>query len=345
MKNNRISGLDHLRGIMAVLIMVYHYSSWLFGYFDSSTFLGRIGVYGVSIFYILSGLTLYWVYSEKLYVKNIKKYFLRRFLRIYPLLILVTLLTVFLLRDWGVYFSKARPIVTLLLNISGAFGFYAPERYISTGAWSIGNELVFYALFPFLIFMNKWNTRSLYVFYMISVLIGAYFAFITIDGSNSLSSNWKPYINPFNQLFLFISGIIVVKLFERVPKNNVIFGLVFFLSLLAFIMYPVHGDRVNLVAGLNRFVFSIFSIGLVLSVYKLGYTFPKPIQFFLDKCGDMCYSIYLIHPVVFYTLNKYDFVKNVDAGFNFAICVVLTFGISLIVNTLVEKPFINAFRK
>ncbi len=325
--------------------MIYHYSSWIYGYFDSSTFLGRIGVYGVSIFYILSGLTLYWVYSEKLNVQTLKKYFVRRSLRIYPLLILVTLLTIFLLRDWEVYFSKARPAATLILNLTGMFGFYAPERYISTGAWSIGNELVFYSIFPLIIFLERWGQKLLYILFGISVLIGAYFAFFVIDETNSLSSNWKSYINPFNQFFLFFSGIVIVKLFGKTRKNNLIFGLILLFGLIGFIIYPVSGDRVNLVGGINRFVFSVLSASMVLSAYKLEYSFPRPFQVFLDKCGEMCYSIYLIHPLTFYTLNNYELFKNVGAGLNFAICVSLTFGISLLVYTYIEKPFINAFRK
>lgn len=63
--NHRIDSLDYLRGIMALLIMLYHYYSWIYSGFDSSEFMGRIGVYGVSIFYILSGLTLYVAYKEK----------------------------------------------------------------------------------------------------------------------------------------------------------------------------------------------------------------------------------------------------------------------------------------
>lgn len=58
----RLHNLDYLRGIAASVIMIYHLSSWVFGRHDVGSFLGKSGVYGVSIFYILSGLTLFYVY-------------------------------------------------------------------------------------------------------------------------------------------------------------------------------------------------------------------------------------------------------------------------------------------
>jgi exopolysaccharide production protein ExoZ len=63
---NRLYNLDYLRGLAAFGIMIYHYLSWTLGNFSADTFMGRLGIYGVSIFYVLSGLTLYYVYFDKM---------------------------------------------------------------------------------------------------------------------------------------------------------------------------------------------------------------------------------------------------------------------------------------
>ena len=63
---NRLHNLDYLRGIAALSIMIYHYSLWTFGKFGAESFIGRIGVYGVSVFYVLSGLTLFYVYHDRM---------------------------------------------------------------------------------------------------------------------------------------------------------------------------------------------------------------------------------------------------------------------------------------
>ena len=63
---SRIYSLDYLRGITALAIMFFHLTSWTFGKYNAEDLMGRIGLYGVSVFYILSGLTLSLIYSESL---------------------------------------------------------------------------------------------------------------------------------------------------------------------------------------------------------------------------------------------------------------------------------------
>jgi len=80
----RIKNLDFLRGLASVGIMMYHFTSWSFGLLSATSFLGRVGIYGVSIFYVLSGLTLYAVYSNKLDAtySGLKLFYTKRFYRI-----------------------------------------------------------------------------------------------------------------------------------------------------------------------------------------------------------------------------------------------------------------------
>lgn len=115
----RLHNLDYLRGIAASVIMIYHLSSWVFGRHDVGSFLGKSGVYGVSIFYILSGLTLFYVYYESLKneVVSVIKFFVKRIFRIFPLLWIVTFLGVF-------YVGKVPNFLDLLLNLTGLFGFF-----------------------------------------------------------------------------------------------------------------------------------------------------------------------------------------------------------------------------
>jgi exopolysaccharide production protein ExoZ len=65
--NTRIHSLDYLRGLAALGIMLYHYSMWTFNKkFDAGDLIQRIGIFGVPIFYILSGLTLHVIYHNRL---------------------------------------------------------------------------------------------------------------------------------------------------------------------------------------------------------------------------------------------------------------------------------------
>ncbi len=59
----RLYNLDYLRGLAALGIFFYHYRSWSICKFSADTFIGRIEGYGVSVFYVLGGLTLFCGYN------------------------------------------------------------------------------------------------------------------------------------------------------------------------------------------------------------------------------------------------------------------------------------------
>lgn len=71
MKNNRVESLDYLRGLMALSVVIYHYISWSMStgssvdVIGSQFILGKLGIYAVSIFYILSGVSLAYIYEGK----------------------------------------------------------------------------------------------------------------------------------------------------------------------------------------------------------------------------------------------------------------------------------------
>ncbi|WP_404479139.1 hypothetical protein ACI06P_26325 [Sphingobacterium sp. ML3W] len=88
--------------------MIYHYSNMVAPIPDYSI-LSKFGYYGVSIFYILSGLTLFHVCEHRFNFtfSEIKVFFKKRVFRIFPLLILTTLLSI--------YFVKP-DLKTIILN-------------------------------------------------------------------------------------------------------------------------------------------------------------------------------------------------------------------------------------
>jgi peptidoglycan/LPS O-acetylase OafA/YrhL len=60
---NRFEPLDWLRGLLALSITVYHLTCCALQPPDASTFLGRLGIYGVSMFFVLSGLSMAAAYA------------------------------------------------------------------------------------------------------------------------------------------------------------------------------------------------------------------------------------------------------------------------------------------
>ena len=332
----RIDSLDYLRGFMATIIMIYHYSIWLFGNYDSETLLGRLGIYGVSTFYVISGLTLYIVYKNRLSLKSLHTFFIKRFFRIYPLLWVCILLNIVLL-------GKSYSAEKIWLNVTGLFGLIAPDQYIPTGAWSIGNELVFYLLFPILLLSMKRVKWMAWFLSLLALLISIYFAFFKFSTLETLAQQWSYYVHPLNQLFLFTAGVTLGYYVENYRSLRV--GMTIMIaSILLFTIYPVFGDKIFLVTGSTRILFSFLCVALTASFLIVPFRLNKYIAKVFRIIGHISYSIYLIHPIVFWTVNSF-MNRNEYPYLFFGLCVVITGISSLIVYYAIEAKMIAVGKK
>jgi len=341
---NRLYNLDYLRGLAAFGIMIYHYLSWSLGKFEADTFMGRLGIYGVSIFYVLSGLTLYYVYYEKMKPtkEDIVSFFKKRIFRIFPLLWLVTIVAIILTR-------KMPDIFNLFLNLTGLFGFIKWDTYFSAGVWSIGNELVFYVFFPFFILFIKKFKPLMMLLTLVLFAVYLYFAFVKLNPDIVLSEQWKNYINPLNQVFLFLGGFLIGFFLHDIKiKNSAIFTLLL-LTFTTFTFYPATGDAINIVTGTNRLIFTVCCFLICIGFYKLTFKFPKFIDKPLTFLGEASYSVYLLHPIVWALtsiatglFSKYIFYFPVSA--RLILSVILTLTISYYVYQYFEKYFMQLGR-
>ena len=257
----RIYNLDYLRGLAAFGIMIYHYMYWSFGEFDASDFMGRLGTYGVSIFYILSGLTLYYVYYHKMTPtkSEVTNFFKKRVFRIFPLLWLITIVTMVVNRE-------APDPYQLFLNLSGLFSVLKWDGAIGTGVWSIGNELSFYLFFPFFVIFAKRFKVGLILLTTVLAGLYLYFAFSVLDAKGTMTEQWANYINPLNQVFLFLGGFLMGLLFQKVEVKNSISTVLLAVGLVVFTFYPVTGDGIELVTGVNRLIFTASSFLICFSL-------------------------------------------------------------------------------
>ncbi|HEX8548044.1 MAG TPA: acyltransferase [Cytophagaceae bacterium] len=295
----RLSGLDYLRGLCALGVMVFHYSLWTIGVESSSNILTRIGIYGVSIFYVLSGLTLYHVYELTLRntSSSLKLFYLKRFLRIFPLLWFATWLKILLW--WELPRTE-----TLITNLTGLFAVYKWHETFAFGAWSIGNELVFYLLFPIFLSLTRKSAILFHTGIAITLTIYLVFAFFILDSSIPFLDQWPTYTNPLNQLFLFASGIWLGYVFKNITVSQTLLRFVLLAALLTFVFYPITGERIELITGSNRIILTITAISSCLAFYKMQFNFPNLIDYPLSKLGHCSYSLYLLHAILFKAATK-----------------------------------------
>lgn len=339
----RIKAVDYLRGCMALAIMLYHFTAWSSGAPDGNTVFGRLGIYGVSIFYILSGMSLYVAYSDTSWNRReILTFWKRRLLRIAPVYWISCIGVLILLEGYRNHSAE-----TIIGNFTLTFGFLDYTRYIPTGGWSIGNEICFYLIFPILII----STRNMYLFTALCVaLLAAYlqYAFVYLSENGTLASQWKTYIHPLNQAFLFAGGIILAKVSVHarhlaLPRSMCLALLA--ASLSGLFLYGNTPDSISLVTSENRLIFTAFSFAACYACFHLNATGESRIEKMLEHFGDISYSVYMLHAVLFVYLKKHLYigvVKNLTLSqFAFFIVTPVVLLAATYCYKKIEVPFIR----
>ena len=168
--NPRLMGL---RGIAVILVLFYH--------LDITHF--SKGYYGVDIFFVLSGFFISKSIIEGLEKNNfsINLFYKKRFLRIFPLFIIVIIITnlagFFLLTD----FHLKKLGESSLFSTIGLSNFYflGDDNYFSEISaskpllhlWSISIEMQFYTLIPLFFILYFFKRKVFLIFFTLILLL------------------------------------------------------------------------------------------------------------------------------------------------------------------------------
>ena len=153
----RIFYLDLIRALAALLIVLAHFNVHLDehggGYVLTRQPFGiSVGALGVSLFLIISGAALTLTYRRPI---NLKRFYWKRFLNIYPMFWIAWLLATF----YFALISNGRPphvgpvrtFIFTLLGVDGlALNFHFRTMYL-LGEWFIGFIVLYYLIFPLLL--------------------------------------------------------------------------------------------------------------------------------------------------------------------------------------------------
>ena len=287
--------LGWLRGLLAASITIYHLVGWEIAQQDASSVLGRLGAYGVSMFFILSGLSIALVYHRFMADRSSAlRFFVRRIFRIWPLMWIVVIIAAV------THAVQGDPVSWKLvaINLTTLFGFIRPTSYINTGAWAIGNEMVYYALTPFVIAVYNRGRRLGNVLTGATVLIGLLFSHVLLDAQVPIAEQWGTYVNPFNNLFLYCAGIALYYNADHLEPSRATCLAVLAVGVAVFIWHPVAGNFIQILTGWNRIVFCAASIAIVFGFYKHRGGLARIVALPLTQLGLAAYGVYLLHPVV-----------------------------------------------
>lgn len=322
MKNNkRILELDALRGLAALAVVIYHYTSRHLKLFQpkfENYYEFKYGNMGVELFFILSGFVIFMSLDR---VKNTFEFLYKRFLRLYPAYWICVIITFVCVKSFGLE-GKEISFSHLLVNFSMLqYGLLIPS--VDGVYWSLFHELMFYVLIAS--FLNIIKGKFLNHFMISWLLLSIINHFFHITGvSLLLNLSYAP---------LFTSGIYFYKL--SLDRSNKFY---FLMIILCYFTYSLICD-----AEANRLVFELiivlgfFIIFFLYTIGKLKFLAIKPLIFL----GNISYVLYLIHQNIGYIIINHlyeNFSKN-----QILLIIPISFSIILayFITNSIEKPFVS----
>ncbi|WP_460893983.1 acyltransferase family protein [Rufibacter soli] len=207
--------LTGLRAVAAFLVFAHHALIPSIGK-SPGGFLAQEGHLGVSIFFVLSGFLIGTRYSTSfstLRGTEIRRFFLHRFARLYPMYLLCTVVALFFRQDF-------RP-VSWLANLVMAQGFFSDLAFSGIGiGWSLTAEVCFYLAAPLLLFY--WPRLRLAGSVVAIVLVGVV---IAVAGNAFLTYGFLPdwhyflRVTFFGRCLEFCLGIWLARHLGRTSAN------------------------------------------------------------------------------------------------------------------------------
>ncbi|CCH52307.1 acyltransferase 3 [Fibrisoma limi BUZ 3] len=318
MNRSYLTTLTPMRGIAAVLVVIFHFNLLVLPIIDPAiTQLHRRWYLLVDFFFILSGFIITYVYGDwfenRVTVTSFRRYMAARFARIYPLHF-VTLLWVIALYILvvPVYHVKLSPVEqgvfdvpAIPLHVFMLHGFLSVSSATwNTPTWSIGCEWLLYLLFPVLMLgFRRLSGAGRYA--MLGVVLALYVYLTQPVENHPMYKPWLPTLtNTIDDLrfpgsFLrcfagFLLGMISLEAYTRRWGQHVLGRSAVFTTLVLGLAVCFH---LQILDTLTVWAFPLLILGACYNAGRVSKLLEsRPLQ----RLGDWSYSIYMVHmPILF----------------------------------------------
>jgi peptidoglycan/LPS O-acetylase OafA/YrhL len=349
----RQPGLDLLRALAIVVVVVYHAA--LFG-FKLPGRVDRFGWIGVDLFFVLSG---YLIGGQLLAPLardqriNLGRFFTRRALRIMPAYFVV-LAIYFLLPAWREYPDMSQPLWKFLLSVQN-IALHGGTAF--SHAWSLAVEDQFYLALPFLLLFLYRRPRAAIIVPCLIVVGGiALRAFLaaqnpSLDGGVSFRAfqAWI-YYPTWTRLDPLVFGVVLAAIEKFRPnwwQRLMNCAPWLWLPALALIVYALSlGETKNLTVAACVWQFPLIAVGMAaLLVCAVSPRLPLcrvaiPGAAFI---ASIAYSAYLIQKLVINGVEQFCSSHNIQPTSAFALIGVelCVYAAAVILFLTVERPFLQ----
>lgn len=331
--DRRVAGFDLLRGVCALAVLSYHVLAW-----NGVAHLYNLGTYGVYIFFILSGASMYVAYAKRFAAGySPSKFLILRLIRLLPLYLLALAVVMvvkiarrdFALGDFGLAY----------LNIFFLFGFGNPGATSQvTGGWSLGVEFIFYLIFPVALALisgkHCWRVLAI-TFITQHVFVNSVFS-----NDRSLAENWVSYTQFLSFIFYFAAGCAIGRFIER--GSSIPLGLGVFLLMLGIIGITSASTSEASLTGIVGVALSLAAVLAVAasSTLRLG----KNWSLISELLGKSSYGVYIFHPFIAQGLRATARVVPIQPIAILVLTATISIVLSVMIEVWFEQPIQRFFR-
>lgn len=330
-----IQSLQSLRGIFALFIFFHHFSFTPWG----EIVFGAGGDSGVAFFFVLSGFVLMLSYTTKLKKGKPEDplgiFIGKRLSKIYPLHLLCF---VYFITAYGVGLNKCNILNPVLLQS------WIPlsDVFFSGNAvgWCLSDFLFFYIMFPFLAPRLNRNPKG---FISTFICLAVIYILLIIPFIPEKYVLGIVYVNPATRLLDFMLGMILCAFFLKIDnqKHNTnkaakeICATVFLvLTIIIWYYIPTRWQMSFLWWPCMSMIVIAFSLGGGSKIMK---------NKLLVAFGDISFTFYLIHVLVFETFDKV--MEKLGIEVNLYIRFIVILAITVFAAYLISKYFVNPIEK
>lgn len=358
---HRIFGLDVIRAIAILLVLVSHSTLLLFPENNNTllTIIRFLGTIGVDIFFVLSGyliggLLLKQISKKKTAFKDFTYFWIRRWFRTLPNYFLILVLNILL------YFVLYNEIIDgIEYFIVFLQNFSTPHPDFFTESWSLSIEEYAYIIGPLILFalslfLKNISKEKLYIFMILIILITITCFRIYYHYNNTIDiyENWsqnirKVVIYRLDSIYYgFIGSYFALNfssIWQRYKSLFFSIGILLFLGTHVFIFInDLQPDNFSLF--FNIFYLPIVSISILLlfpvfSNWKKG----KVLKHQITSISILSYGVYLInYSLVLLTIKYFIDIDEVTFFVKLIILVLywyVTFFLAFVLYKYFEKPF------
>jgi len=343
--------LDHLRFLAAGLVFSFHLFHYYFGQWKPHPHIPYYGLIteghtGIALFFVLSGFIFMTIALQKGEL-NYAQFIRNRFLRIFPLFLLVFFIAISIGRD---SFQASDIFYVFFSNLGDA---PTSDAFITGAAWTISVEFSFYLLFPFLAQFTR-DQGPTFLLRLILILLVVKIAAYHV-AANPTHMFYSTLVGRFDQ---FLWGMLAAWIYHFYGNNLKQFANLLLLIGLCLVVFAIAYQAKHASFFLPKESKPQFWIfwssgeallwGLVITAYMSS---PFKIPNFMDKFmawgGELSYSFYLWHGLIIFLMYQYIGVitpfSSLAANLlvNFVIVLPIIMGFAWLSYKTIELPFLG----